>query len=68
MGNGGWAKLTLAHAPVHEIVKITVDGVLQWHGYDWYDANFNDYDCLVDYTLGTVRWQDPIGKSSEVAG
>jgi len=57
-GDGTTTRFTLLYAPVHEIVKITVDGVLQWHGYDYYDTQFNDYDCLVDYTLGTVRWLD----------
>ncbi len=58
-GDGATTRFTLSYAPVHEIVLVTVDGVMQWHGYDFYDTAFNDYDCLVDYTLGTVRWLDP---------
>lgn len=65
-GDGATKRFTLDHAPVHEIVKITVDGVLQWHGYDFYDSQFNNYDCLVDYTLGTVRWLDAPANGAEI--
>lgn len=65
-GDGATKRFTLDHAPVHEIVKITVDGAIQWHGYDFYDSQFNDYDCLVDYTLGTVRWLDPPADGAEI--
>lgn len=53
----------LAHFPVVDIVMITVDGVLQSWGTDWYHS-FDDYDVLIDYHCGTIRWNtgnEPVG-------
>lgn len=54
-GDGSTLIFQLAHFPVVDMVRITVGGVLQSWGTDWYHS-FDDYDVLIDYTCGTIRW------------
>jgi hypothetical protein len=57
-GDGATVRFAVAHRPIRDIVCITVGGVLQSHGVDWYDTFGGGYDCLVDYADGIVRWPD----------
>lgn len=57
-GDGVTLIFQLAHAPVRRVVRVTVDGALQWHGTDWYHTWAAGYNCLVNYAAGTVRWPD----------
>ena len=57
-GDGATVLFGVAHLPIRDIVRITVDGTLQAHGTDWYDTFGGGYDCLVNYAAGTVRWPD----------
>lgn len=54
-GDGSTLVFRLEHFPVIDMVRITVDGLLQSWGTDWYHS-FADYDVLIDYTCGTIRW------------
>lgn len=54
-GDGSTLLFALSHHPIVEIVSIGVGGVVQSFGTDWYHS-FDDYDCLVNYSHGTVRW------------
>ena len=54
-GDGSTLLFTLAHSPIAEVISVSVGGVYQTFGTDWYHS-FDDYNCLVNYSLGTVRW------------
>lgn len=54
-GDGSTLLFQLEHFPVVDMVLITVNGVLQSWGTDWYHS-FDDYDVLIDYHCGTIRW------------
>lgn len=54
-GDGSTLLFALSHHPIVEIVSIGVGGVVQTFGTDWYHS-FDDFDCLVNYSHGTVRW------------
>lgn len=54
-GDGSTLIFRLDHFPIVEIIAISVGGVVQTFGTDWYHS-FADYDCLVNYSHGTVRW------------
>lgn len=54
-GDGSTLMFQLSYFPVFDIISIVVDEVLQSWGTDWYDT-FDDYDVLVDYQCGTIRW------------
>jgi len=60
-GDGTTTLFQLTHAPVRDIVRITVDGSLAapW-GVDWYDTFGGGMACLVNYRAGTVRWPDAL--------
>lgn len=60
-GDGTQTLFQLSHAPVRDIVRITVGGELQapW-GVDWYDTFGGGMTCLVNYRAGTVRWPDAL--------
>ena len=55
-GNGATVLFRLAYKPVRDIVRVTLAGVLQSHGTDWYDAFGGGYNVLVNYAAGTVRF------------
>lgn len=54
-GDGATLVFKVAYFPIVEVVSVTVGGVAQSFGTDWYHS-FDDYDCLVNYSHGTVRW------------
>lgn len=54
-GDGSTLIFTVSQFPIVEVVSITVGGVAQSFGTDWYHS-FDDYNCLVNYSHGTVRW------------
>lgn len=60
-GDGATTLFQLSHAPVRDIVRITVGGALAapW-GVDWYDTFGGGMTCLVNYRAGTVRWPDAL--------
>ena len=55
-GNGATVLFALSNRPVRDIVRVTVGGVLQSHGTDWYDTFGGGYAVLVNYAAGTLRW------------
>ena len=57
-GDGATTTFALTYKPVRTMVRITVGGVLQSYGVDWYDTFGGGYDALVNYSAGTVRWPD----------
>lgn len=64
-GDGTTTLFQLSHAPVRDIVRITVGGALAapW-GVDWYDTFDGGMTCLVNYRAGTVRWPDALPPAS----
>lgn len=54
-GDGATLIYTVTQFPIVEVITISVGGVIQSFGTDWYHS-FADYDCLVNYSHGTVRW------------
>jgi hypothetical protein len=62
-GDGSTLSFQLAQTKIMRVSSIRVNGVAQSFGVDFYDS-FDDYQVLVDFTLGTFRWntgQAPAG-------
>lgn len=57
-GDGATTTFQLRQKPVRQINSITLAGVRQNHGTDWYDTFGAGYDCLVNYRAGTVRFSE----------
>jgi len=57
-GDGAAVRFGVTHAPIRDILRVTVGGVLQSHGTDWYDTFGGGYDCLINYRAGVLRWPD----------
>ena len=55
VGDGSTLVFHTTYSPIIEVISISVGGVMQSFGTDWYHS-FSDYDCLVNYSHGTVRW------------
>jgi hypothetical protein len=54
-GDGATTVFAVSHIPIKDVVSITVGGALQSRGIESYDT-FPNYDVLVSYAGGTLRW------------
>lgn len=57
-GDGATVWFQLSYRPIRDIISITVGGVAKSYGTMWYNAEGGSYDCLVNYSAGTVKFPD----------
>ena len=66
-GDGARVKFHVAHYPIADLVRVTVNGVEQKVGVDYFDADCPAFQCYVNFSAGYVRFCAPPPAGSVVA-
>ena len=56
-GDGATLVFQVDYRPILDVVSITLDGVIQSFGKDWFDTYGGGWNVLIDYSAGTFRYQ-----------